>query len=504
MRTLLVNGRIHSPAAPAATSMLVGDGVIAWVGRAEGEALPAADEILDLAGSLVVPAFVDAHCHVTDTGLALTACDLSGAHDLRAALDLVESHARRSGGRPVLGSGWDETDWPQGRPPSRAELDRASYGGVVYLSRVDGHSAIVSSALLAADPSIAGLDGYRASGLLSGAAHHGARALALQSLTAGDRRSLQRRALQHAASLGIAAVHEMAGPQTSGEDDLSSLLALSRSETVCEVYGYWGELGGVARARELGATGVGGDLFCDGSLGSHTAALAEPYQDGDGSGALLHGTDDLVEHLVACTEAGMHAGLHAIGDAAVAQVVTAMRLASARFEPGRVAAAGHRIEHAELIPSIVELADCGLIASVQPCFDATWGGPNRMYSQRLGAERARRLNPLAGLAAAGVPLAFGSDSPVTPLGPWATVRAAMSPSNPDHAIGMSEALAAHTLGGWRAARADADGSGLLNVGSPATYAIFDTPSDDEPLGSLPRCRRTVLRGRQLFDSGDLG
>ena len=151
-----------------------------------------------------------------------------------------------------------------------------------------------------------------------------------------------------------------------------------------------------------------------------------------------------------------------------------------------------------------------------------------MYAQRLGAERAGRLNPLAALAAAGAPLAFGADSPVTPVDPWGAVRAAVHPTNPAHALSPRAALAAHTRGGWRAARADQDASGVLAPGAPASYAVFAAgptgPSDpggpadggqrwsaDEraglpdlvPGGELPRCLRTVVRGRQIFDSGEL-
>jgi hypothetical protein len=413
---------------------------------------------------------------------------------------------------------------------------------VVYLARTDAHSAVVSSALLAAVPGISGLDGFAPDGRLTKDAHHAARAVARAAITAGQRAELQRVALRHAAAHGIAAVHEMAGPEISSAEDLAGLLALvaagSSEEPYPEVFGYWGELHGAAAAAELGAIGAGGDLFCDGSIGSHTAGLLQPYADlpGDLStaaaerGYLRYATEELAEHLIECTEAGLQGGFHAIGDAATDQVVAAMRLAAERLG-SRISAAGHRIEHAELISDVPALAGTGLIASVQPAFDATWGGEHGMYAQRLGVERARRLNPLAEFAAAGVPLAFGADSPVTPVNPWGAVRAAVHSSNPAHALSPRAALTAHTRGGWRAARADSDGSGVLAPGAPASYAVFaagplgidnrDAPderlsqqSTDERPGvpglpdlapgrELPRCLRTVVRGRQVFDTGEL-
>lgn len=532
MRTLLTNGRIYSPWARDASAMLISGSEVAWIGDAASAAAMAADRSVDLDGALVIPAFVDAHFHTTDTGLSLSGLELGTAGSLAEALRAVERAARSSGGRPLLGSGWDETRWPERRAPTAAELDRASYGGVVYLARTDAHSAVVSSALLAAVPGVAGLDGYSADGRLTKAAHHAARAVARSAITPGQRAELQRIALRRAASHGIAAVHEMAGPEISSAEDLAALLALASTAAddaiFPEVYGYWGELRGATAAAELGAIGAGGDLFCDGSIGSHTAGMLEPYLDLPAeSGYLRYDTAELAEHLVECTEAGLQGGFHAIGDAATDQVVAAMRLASERLG-SRVSAAGHRIEHAELITDVPALAGSGLIASVQPAFDATWGGDRGMYAQRLGVERAGRLNPLAALAAAGTPLAFGADSPVTPVDPWGAVRAAVHPTNPAHALSPRAALTAHTRGGWRAARADSDGSGVLAPGSPASYAVFAAGplgvdaaderlsqwSTDERSGvpglpdlapgrELPRCLRTVVRGRQVFDSGEL-
>jgi len=526
---MLTHGRIYSPWAPNASALLIADAEVAWMGDDATAATMSAEVTVDLAGALVIPAFVDAHFHTTDTGLSLTGLDLGSAASLADALRAVERAARASGGRPLLGGGWDDTRWPERRGPTAAELDRASYGGVVYLARTDAHSAVVSSALLAAVPGITGLDGFHPDGRLTKAAHHAARAVARTAITPGQRAELQRVALRHAAAHGIAAVHEMAGPEISSADDLAGLLALvAGDEPYPEVFGYWGELHGAAAAAELGAIGAGGDLFCDGSIGSHTAGLLQPYADLPAGtaerGYLRYATEELAEHLIECTEAGLQGGFHAIGDAATDQVVAAMRLAADRLGP-RIATAGHRIEHAELISEVPALAASGLIASVQPAFDATWGGDHGMYAERLGPERARRLNPLAAFAAAGVPLAFGADSPVTPVDPWGAVRAAVHPSNPAHALSPRAALTAHTRGGWRAARAESDGSGVLAPGAPASYAIFAAGplvvhapderlprwSADERSGvpdltpgeELPRCLRTVVRGRQVFDSGEL-
>lgn len=526
---LLRGGEVHSPADPFATAMVVERGQIAWVGS-EGAADAFADgvaQVIDLDGALVTPAFTDAHVHTTATGLALTGLDLSGAPSLEAALALVRDFAAaRPADRVLLGHGWDASRWPGGRPPARAELDEATGGRPLYLSRIDVHSAVVTSALLGLVPGGTGFPDAP----LTGDAHHAVRATALGSVTPAQRIEAQRAALAHAASLGIGSVHECAGPEISSEDDLTGLLRLAAEEPGPRVVGYWAEQGeeGVARARALGAAGAAGDLFVDGALGSHTACLHEPYSDITDSAAARTGTAHLdaaavAAHVVACTEAGLQAGFHAIGDAAVTAVVEGVRAAADKVGLARVRAARHRVEHAEMLTpeTVAAFAELGLTASVQPAFDALWGGEDGMYAQRLGAERARTLNPFAALLRAGVPLAFGSDSPVTPLDPWGTVRAAAFHRTPEHRVSVRAAFTAHTRGGWRAV--GRDDAGVLVPGAPADYAVWRTDAlvvqapddrvarwstdprsgtpglpDLSPGKGLPVCLRTVVGGRTVF------
>ncbi|MFF0594574.1 amidohydrolase [Streptomyces antibioticus] len=520
---LLRRGEVHSPADPFATAMVVERGQVAWVGS-EGAAdafADGVDEVVDLDGALVTPAFTDAHVHTTSTGLALTGLDLSTAPTLEAALALVRDFAAaRPRDTVLLGHGWDASRWPGGRPPTRAELDAATGGRPLYLSRIDVHSAVVTSALLELTPGLGAPDGP-----LTADAHHAVRAAAFAAVTPARRAEAQRAALAHAASLGIGTVHECAGPEISSEDDLADLLRIAAGEPGPRVVGYWAEQGeaGVAKARELGALGAAGDLFVDGALGSHTACLHAPYTDAAHTGTAYLTADDVAAHVVACTESGLQAGFHAIGDAAVTAVVEGVRAAAEKLGLARVRAARHRVEHAEMLTpeSIAAFAELGLTASVQPAFDALWGGEDGMYARRLGVERARTLNPFAALLRAGVPLAFGSDSPVTPLDPWGTVRAAAFHRTPGHAVSVRAAFTAHTRGGWRAV--GRDDAGVLVPGAPADYAVWRTEElvvqapDDRvarwstdprsgtpglpdltPGRDLPLCLRTVVGGRTVY------
>jgi predicted amidohydrolase YtcJ len=517
--TLYRNGRVRSPADPFATALLVDGGSVAWVGTEGAADAMSAEVTVDLEDGWLAPAFVDAHVHSTTSGLSLTGLDLADAPSLAVVLDRVEQAARRARGGIVLGTGWEEDGWPERRPPTSAELDRASYGGVVYLARTDCHSGVASSALLALTPQVRSESGW-----VKEEEHSVVRSAAFAGLTAGQRREAQRALRTRAASLGIACLHECGGPGIDGEDDFVGLLALARDEPGPDVLGYWGELGGAVRARELGAHAAGGDLFADGSLGSHTACLHRRYDDEDTLGYAYLDAAQVAAHVTECTRAGLQAGFHAIGDAALTAVLDGFTASAEEVGLDVLRAARHRIEHVEVpLPQHVEqMARLGLVASVQPVFDARWGGPGGLYEARLGVERTRASNPLAALAAAGVPLAFGSDAPVTPLDPWGAVRAAVQHHTPGSRLSARAAFSAHTRGGWRAARID--DAGELAPGAPATFAVWDVPGElvvqapDERVagwstdpragvaglpdlsGDDPVCRRTVVRGQPVWST----
>lgn len=521
MTTLLFNGRIHSPSHPDASAMAVREGVIAWLGSdAVGRQQFPDAEYQDLDGLFVAPAFVDSHVHLTATGLRITGLDLTGALSPEHCVRLIEEHVAAHPGQPVWGHGWDDNAWP--RPLTTADVDAAVGRLSAYLSRIDVHSAAVSTALRQRISGLSAASGFDPQLPLTADAHHIARAEARRLLTVGQRDGARRTALDAAARNGIVAVHECAGPQIGGAEDWAELTA---TDHPVDVVGYWGEtVSTAAQARALvdqtGAKGLAGDLFVDGALGSRTAHLSEPYADAPHTcGNSYLGPDTITEHLTACTEAGVTAGFHVIGDAAVTVVVDAMERVVERFGAPRVARCGHRLEHLEMVTpeQAAKLGAWGIIASVQPSFDALWGGPDGMYARRLGTGRAAGLNPLALLASAGVPLSFGSDTPVTSMNPWEWVRAASHHHTPGSAVSVRAAFAAATRGAWRAG-GTADGrTGTLTPGAVASYALWETteldvsaPADSvqrwstDPRsrvpalprldGELPRCRQTVHRG----------
>jgi predicted amidohydrolase YtcJ len=477
------------------------------------------DRVVDLGDATLMPGFVDAHVHLSTTGLVISGVELREARSAAELLDRVRAAAAKAGsprragaaGGLLWGDGYDETRFAVPELPGAAALAEAAGGRPVYLSRVDGHQGLATpdvlgdSGALDADGCERDADGAP-TGVVRGDANHRARRHALARLPDETLLAAQDAALCQAARRGVTCVHEMAGPDISGRRDLE--LLLDRAETLpIEVVGYWGDLDfDYVEARKLAQ--IGGDLFLDGSLGSHTAALSTPYQDRpDHRGILYHHDDELTELYVRATLAGVQVGVHAIGDVAIGQALRCARRAMRAVGPTAFRGCRHRIEHVELLGAdgADRMAELGLAASVQPAFDAAWGGPDGMYARRLGPRRAKSMNPFADLWRRGVPMGGSSDAHVTPLDPWHGVAAAVHHHRPSQRLGLPVAMEVFTLGGRILARQERV-SGTIEAGQRADLVAF--PGD--VLDADPRDLEgtdaifTLVAGRLAHGPTELG
>jgi predicted amidohydrolase YtcJ len=352
---------------------------------------------------------------------------------------------------------------------------------------------------------MARLSGWRGAGVVQREAHHAARAALHRRWTPQERREALRLALRTAAARGIGTVHELNAPHIAPVDDRLLIGEITDAEPLPEVVCYWGEMYGGDVPGEAVA-GFAGDLSVDGSIGSRTAALEQPYVDADTSGHLYLTAEQIAAHLTYCTSRGWQAGFHVIGDRALATVVAGLRAAERDVGREALRQCRHRLEHVEMpsTEAIDTMAELGVLASVQPAFDAAWGGAGGLYEQRLGRSRADVMNPFSSLHDAGVRLAFGSDSPVTPFAPWAAVRGAVYHHNVEERLEPAVAFDAATAGGHLAGRRD--GEGVLTPGAAATYAVWDVESElvaglPQLAGheALPHCVQTVVSGTVVFD-----
>jgi predicted amidohydrolase YtcJ len=466
---------ITAPGGPEATFVAVQDGRVVAVGSGddarsfEGAGVP----VVDLGNAAVVPGLWDAHVHLLLTGLALRHVDLSGARRLGDVFDLVREATGR-GGEITICAQFDESRLAERRLPTGAELDAASPREPVVVVRIDSHSLVLNEAawrFLAVDASWPGVEldaAGKPTGVLRGRANELARAQMHNRLDAATKAAAYRDAAALAASRGVVALCALEGGQLSGADDVRILQSCRDGLPVETVI--FPQVLSAATARELGLPRLGGCILVDGSLGSRTAALAEPYADKPTTrGELYFAADDLNALVLAAHAAGLQIALHAIGDRAVSQVLDAYEVA-AQEHPR--ADCRHRVEHAELLSDfdLRRAAESGVILSMQPAFEWFWGGPGGMYEERLG-ERYRRTNRLRSALRAGVALAGGSDANITPLDPLLGIAAATSHPTGEERLTFDEALAMFTVGAAAASFAE-DDWGTLAPGKWTSFAAL--------------------------------
>jgi predicted amidohydrolase YtcJ len=469
---------VTAPGGPEATFVAVRDGRVVAVGPDddargfESAGVP----VIDLGNAAVFPGLWDAHVHLLLTGLAMRHVDLSGARRLDDVYDLVRE-ATATGDEITTCARFDESNVEERRLPTGAELDAASSQKPVVVVRIDSHSLVVNEAawrFLAVDASWPGveLDETGApTGVLRGRANEIARAQMHNRLGAAAKVAAYRDAAALAASRGVVAVCALEGGQLFGADDVR-ILQSCRDDLPIETV-VFPQVPSAAAARELGLPRLGGCILVDGSLGSQTAALAEPYADKPTTrGELYFTSDDLNALVLGAHAAGLQIALHAIGERAVSQALDAYEVA-AQEHPR--ADCRHRVEHAELVLDfdLRRAADLGVILSMQPAFEWFWGGAGGMYEQRLG-ERYRRTNRLRSALRAGVALAGGSDSNITPLDPLLGIAAATSHPTEEERLSFDEALAMFTVGAAAASFADDDWGTL----APGKWASFTALARD--------------------------
>jgi hypothetical protein len=301
---------------------------------------------------------------------------------------------------------------------------------------------------------------------------------------------------RQAAAKGVTTIGALVGVEDTTEDEWRVLLdGLAACEVTTVPYLQTWD---IEVPRHLGLKQTGGCLLIDGSFGSRTAALNQVYSDTPGNSGTGYVSDEkLLSFLGAATAAGLQATVHAIGDRAVEQVV---RCHEQLAEPGLGNPLRHRIEHAELLnDSLIDrIARLALVLGVQPAFETEWGGPDRMYSLRLG-ERWRSTNPYRRLLDSGVRLAGGSDAPITPIDPVAGTRAATERPNPLQTITGEEALAMFTsTAAFALNREDACGS--IEIGKDADITVLTS----DPRTTTP-CQvvATIRGGKCVYKNAGL-
>jgi predicted amidohydrolase YtcJ len=289
-------------------------------------------------------------------------------------------------------------------------------------------------------------------------------------------------------------------PAERGMRDLEILLA-HRSRLPLDVVHYVATTD-ISTAMNLGLPRIGGDLPVDGSIGARTAFVSGGFVDRDTSPSGYFEDDELAQYFHDGHLAGLQVGVHAIGDAAVEQVVRTWERVYQSLDSRQrrhFRARRHRIEHFEMasLDVIERAAMLGLAISVQPTFDARWGFPGGLYEQGLGPERAASMNRFRDLLSRGMELGAGSDSPITTIDPLVGVAAFEAHHDPSQRLRREEAVRVFTLGSARLAHQE-DKKGSLEPGKHADFAVYDV--DPLVTSSLEGVRPvlTVSLGRDVY------
>jgi predicted amidohydrolase YtcJ len=505
---------------------VIGDRIVAVGSRADIDLWRGRQtKVIDAGGKLLLPGFNDAHVHFIQGGAQLDQVQLTDAPTPEEFAKRIAAQVKKMPkGEWVLGGRWDETKWPKSELPTKDLVDRLTSDTPIFVERYDGHEALANSAAM----KLAGIDAKTSdipggvilrdgSGNPTGVFKDAAMALiykAIPPMTHEQRLRAARGALKHAASLGVTSVQHM-NPEFA---DIAAYSELAeKGELTTRIYAVpmetdWRDQAKIGIRRAWGSSylrlgAVKG--YADGSLGSRTAYMFEPFTDDPGNRGLLsdemHPPSAMRDRLMQADAAGLQLRVHAIGDHAIAMMLDIF--ADIEKEHGyhdqRFA-----IEHAQhtVQKDFGRFAKLHVIASMQP-YHAIDDG--RWAEGRLGRDRARYGYAWRSFLDHGVRLAFGTDWPVAPLNPMvglyaAITRATLDGKNPggwipEEKITLPEAIEAYTMGAAFAEFQERE-KGSISPGKLADMVILNDNIFDlkpEAIRNV-KVKTTIVGGKVVY------
>lgn len=529
---LIRGGPIHTgvDGAPPAEAVLVRDGRIAWVGAlADQPAVPANIPTVDLKGAALFSGFTDGHAHLDGIGWREMTLNLEGSASVADAMARLKAWVEAHPDGPIVGRGWIETHWPEGRFLNRHDLDAAAPGRVVLLGRADGHAVAVSTPALQAAGITATTeapfggeihhetDGHPTGLLIDAAEQLVARLYPQQDATA--KREAYRAGFRVEAAYGWTGVHFMSAPW--GDVPMLEQMA-EAGEAPLRIYNSITPDG----ARDLIAQGPRSaadgriitraiKFYVDGALGSRGAALHAPYADAPHTSGLMQTTaEEMVPLYRDALRAGIQVATHAIGDRGNTEVLHWYLDAMREVQPQdrRIRDPRWRIEHAQILRPVDEMlfAGMGVIPSMQPSHAI---GDLHFAPARLGDARLDGAYAWHSLTAIGVPVVGGSDAPVERGDPLIEFYAAVARRDlngfqgpdwrPNEAVDRATALKMFTL--WPAyASFREDELGTIEVGKRADLTAFSVDLMTAPFADIPKGHAvlTVVDGVVVYRRED--
>jgi len=509
-----------------------GDRILAVGKNADIEKLKGPQtQVIDLAGHFVMPGFNDAHLHLADAGLQKLNVDLTGVKSLDELREKVRARVEKAGPMEwIVGGGWDETLWPVKVSPNRWDLDEVSNGHPLFLVRIDEHSAVANTralqlasiTLASRDPEGGHIDrneNGEPTGILRETATTAVRHV-IPKASPEKRRQAIELALADLAEHGVTSAQDCSSiaEACSTWDDFKIYEDLEKEGKLTTRIDEWLPLDAppdeLRKKREshpqsdsMLHTGMLKG-FLDGSIGSRTAALLDPYtDDANNAGLPRYEAAKLNDLAKGQVLAGFQIGFHAIGDKAIQMALDAFAEAETAASPQSRGDFRLRIEHVQVTTpaQIKRFKDLKVIASVQPSHLLT---DMRWVQERIGPKRAATSYAWASLLNSGVTLAFGTDYPIEPVSPFRGLYAAVTRKSengkqeffPAQKLTMDQAIAAYTTGSAFAEFEEKE-KGKLEAGMLADFVVLDgdvTAVSPERL-LMTKVLRTVVGGKTVWE-----
>jgi predicted amidohydrolase YtcJ len=417
-------------------AILIENGVIVKTFNEIPEKISA--EKIDLQGNHVFPGLIDTHTHAFEGGLYSLSADLGKVCSLQDVFDLIES--TEPIGNMLFAYQFDENLIREKRFPTMAELDSILSDIPLLLRRIDGHSCVINSAAAKQIPwekplpsNFNGILRRRENDFVANWFHQ-------KVNNTGIMRAYQK-AAEIALKNGLTTIHTMIG---DGRNDPEHLPFLQKHLAKFPIeFILYPQITDVKTVLNLGLPRIGGCILADGSFGSHTAGLKQPYFDQPENVGCCYQTNEYWENFVQEAHAAdLQVFIHAIGDAAIQQVIDAYKNAQLK-SPKNLR---HAVIHNELTDDAMldDMAKFGMAAVMQPMFDRLWAGKNGLYEQVLGVERTKSTNRFRSILNRNILLAGSSDWYVTDLNPFAAISAASNMHHGNQSISPYEALQLYT------------------------------------------------------------
>jgi predicted amidohydrolase YtcJ len=498
------------------SAILIGDDgrvkqVWSWGPKPRG-----ATKVVDGGGRTLLPGLIDAHGHVLALGFTALQLDLTGTTSLTDLQARLKAYAEANpNARWILGRGWNQELWAEKRFPTAADIDAVVSDRPVWLGRVDGHAAIANSAAMQAAGFALNTQTPSGGRIENGLFVDNAMSLIesrIPAPTPAEQDAAMAAVQQMMLSNGLTAAADMG----TSPDEWAAMNRAGEAGTLSvRILSYAGGIPGMKAINggkpsdwlygdRLHLGGV--KLYADGALGSRGAWLKHPYADKPDTRGLQFLTDaQMLEQATAAAAGGYQLAIHAIGDAANAQVISTYEKLSATYGKDR----RWRIEHFQIADpaDIPRLKPAGIIASMQPTHQTS---DRLMAEARLGPDRLKGAYAWQTVEKLGIPIAFGSDFPVESPNPFPGLAAAVSRQDmngqppggwfPDERVSLAQALAGFTRGAAYAGFAEGK-IGSLDPGKWADFIIVDRDVGMVDAQALARTQvlETWVAGKKVWE-----